>query len=241
MYLQKLRDWADSKSDENFLHLELWLAFILGNILLWTELHQTIFGFGMDLLVLALVATVLTSLAWPLLSIFKKALTMIFPRGHRTLTRYGQPRWYWLTIFTLLLVPHVWMSAKLTPLREEFAGISRKGEARISFTGEYSDGRPINEMNFGGQLDSVVEMRQMVLLKYQFIPLPIGRWGTSTSDVFGPQMYMAYVYTFLPRSTYRNLLANISTYLSNRENPDQPTKAEIVRKDIDRVLENVNL
>jgi hypothetical protein len=87
----------------------------------------------------------------------------------------------------------------------------------------------------------VVETRELVLMKHQFLPIPFGMWKASTGDIFGPRMYMAYVYTFIPQSTYRNILANVSAKFLDAGYPEHRPSPEEVRKMVEHDLARVNL
>jgi len=109
-----------------------------------------------------------------------------------------------IPLFLIFAVPHLWMSHRLAPLKMQFERVANGGESGIVFTGQYNDGRAVNEADFGGKLDGIVETRTVVLMKYNFIPLPLGGWKYKPG--YWSSYYMGYIYSFLPQSVYRNIL-----------------------------------
>ena len=149
----------------------------------------------MEFMALLLFAGIGGIVLWPLVATVR---ALVKRRGR--VGKYLRLHYTVIALFILWLIPHLWMSYTLAPLKKEFDKIGRGGASGYYSTGEYVDGRAVNELDFGGQLSDVVERRSMVLFKHQYVPFGTGRWWCSQIGITKP---MAYLYTFVPRSTYR--------------------------------------
>lgn len=106
-----------------------------------------------------------------------------------------------IAMFVLFGIPNYYMSYKLKALKDEF-NTRAKGDYSVNFTGEYNDGHPYNEADYGGTLDEVIAERTRIVMSNQFIPLGHA-WKVTdgSSTIIG-----IYIYTFLPANTYNGIV-----------------------------------
>lgn len=190
----------------------LWFLAVIAAI---TGLHfsaEALLGYSILEFVFELMLVVFFSilfavfLVWPVAAILRRVLVQrLWPKAEP----YFHLRWCLMWAFALLLIPHLWMSYKLAPLKREFTKVCNHGGYDVRFTGEHADGRPVNEADFGGKLDRLVEKRVLVLVKYQYVPYFTGAWRFSESFPASVTS-CAYVYTFLPRPVYRWLAVGVA-------------------------------
>lgn len=173
-----------------------------------TLLGIWITGFSGELMALAifsvLIAFFLWLTIWPIKRIVvKRRLERLVNSNFGVDTpKYFRFGFVFGFVFIFLLIPHMWMSHKLKPLKLDFDKAA-KGEYSVVFTGNYSDGRPVNELDYGGHLDGIVKTRMAVLAKYGFVPLGTGQWWVSDSS--GVTKIMAYVWVPLPPTWSRGV------------------------------------
>ncbi len=197
------------------------------NILLGEGILSFVIGLGM----LAIAAIPITLAIWPIGSILKFFLLLI-PREkfQNAISNKFRFRWYFTLIFLALLVPHLWMSHKLSPLKKEFERRSN-GNYKIVPSNEEVDGHPVNDANFGGSLSELVDARTTILIKYNFLPYSLGQWWYKPG--YWCDFQMAYVYTYLPRDAYLEIAYTTYELLSGKELPDKE------RAEFEKALEKV--
>ncbi len=97
-----------------------------------------------------------------------------------------------------LVLPHFYMSWSLREYKRDF-----KERARGSSVEDFSNTEPgeSGDLDYGGKLDELVEKRVLTLATHQFIPYGTATWRTNGMTTF---VAGAYIYTFLPKSTYEH-------------------------------------
>jgi len=83
-----------------------------------------------------------------------------------------------LFIFALFCIQHLYMSTKLSNVKEEFKAIAMHGPQRIE--SHVSDGESYRSTDYDGELDEVIDKRDSLLRKHGYSML--GDWYVKMSS-----------------------------------------------------------